>query len=153
MSDSPKSYESETSAASITSLAMVDNSAAQSLDEVIDEPSIAENTDTKPTLAGKATYVVNEGGSLWRTGKRFIDDEVVLDRLLDKLADKGMNVRTVSAGMAFIVEDLERAGLLVVFNDGNHKYTSHIFEGSVATLMQSQAEIDGGTASAVPTVE
>lgn len=107
----------------------------------------------EPALRKEATYVVNEGGSLWRTGKRFIDDEVVLDRLIDKLADKGMNVRSVSAGVAFVVEDLGNAGLLVVFNDDDKKYTSHIFEGSVATLAQPQAEFDGATATIASIVE
>lgn len=84
------------------------------------------------------TYVVNEGGSLWRTGRRFIDDEVLLDKLIDNLSESGMNVRSVSAGMEFIVNDLGSEGLLVVVEDGGDTYESRIVESNVTSSVRSQ---------------
>ncbi|MBX2886440.1 MAG: hypothetical protein KTR32_41180 [Granulosicoccus sp.] len=86
------------------------------------------------------TYVVNEGGSLWRTGRRFIDDAVVLDKLIDNLASNGMDVRKVRAGLEFIVNDLGSRGRIVIVNDGTDSYESHIHDGKVVTSRQRQAD-------------
>jgi hypothetical protein len=79
------------------------------------------------------TYVVNEGGSLWRTGKRFIDDDVLLDKLIDNLAESGMDVRSVRAGLEFIVKDFGTEGRIVIVDDDGDTYESHIIGDSVTT--------------------
>lgn len=85
------------------------------------------------------TYVVNEGGSLWRTGKRFIDDEVLLDKLIDNLSESGMNVRSVRPGVELVVNDLGSKGMLVVVEQGGDTYESHIVRDSVSSSLRRQA--------------
>ena len=77
--------------------------------------------------------MVNEGGSLWRTGKRFIDDDVLLDKLIDNLAENGMDVRNVRAGLEILVSDLGSEGLLVSIEAGGDTYESRILNEDVQT--------------------
>lgn len=105
------------------------------------EPLTSDAAATGRSFGRPTIYVVNEGGSLWRTGKRFIDDEVLLDKMIDILAESGMEVRSVSAGVEFIVNDLGSEGLLVVVYDGNDSFESQIFEDSVTASARRQAEI------------
>lgn len=88
------------------------------------------------------TYVVNEGGSLWRTGRRFINDDVLLDKLIDNLSDSGMNVRSVRPGVEFVVNDLGSNGLLVVVEQGGDTYETHIVRDGVSSSVRRQATED-----------
>ncbi len=99
----------------------------------------SDTAATGRSLRKTTIYVVNEGGSLWRTGKRFIDDVVLLDKLIDNLADSGMDVRSVRAGVEFVVNDLGSDGLRVVVDDGGDTYESHIVKDSVTTSVRRQA--------------
>ena len=78
-------------------------------------------------------YVVPEGSSLWRTGIRFIDDEELLDKLIDNLAERGMKVRNVNEGVHFTVNDLGSEGLLVIIEADGNTYESRVFEDDVVT--------------------
>ena len=79
------------------------------------------------------THVVPEGGSLWRTGKQFIDDEALLDTLIDNLAERGMDVSNVRAGTQFQVLDLGSKGLIVVIEADGNTYQSRVHEDEVVT--------------------
>ena len=103
------------------------------------EPMISDTATTGGSFRKTNAYVVNEGGSLWRTGKRFIDDEVLLDKLIDNLSESGMDVRSVSAGVEFIVNDLGSKGLLVVVEDDGDTYESRIVKDSVTSSVRPQA--------------
>lgn len=101
------------------------------------------------TLHNSTIYVVNEGGSLWRTGKRFIDDEIKLDRLIDDLAQSGMNVRNVKAGVQLIVEDLGSQGMRVAVNHEDGFYESHLIEDRVTTTMREQPPLETNSVHSV----
>lgn len=121
-----------------------DDLSVATLDEAPAVPANAELIASDTAANGSnfqktTTYVVNEGGSLWRTGKRFIDDEVLLDNLIDNLSESGMNVRSVSAGVEFIVNDLGSKGLLVVVEDGGDTYESRIVKDRVTSSVRRQA--------------
>ena len=87
----------------------------------------------KQIVGTQTIYVVPEGSSLWRTGIRFIDDEVLLDKLIDNLAEHGMKVRNVSAGAHFIVNDLGSEGLLVEIEANGNTYESRVYKDDVVT--------------------
>lgn len=94
------------------------------------------------------SYVVNEGGSLWRTGRRFIKDEALLDAFIDSLAANGMDVRNVPVGFTFIVDDLGADGLLVVSERSGDSFATHIFDDNVITAVRpSKREVRGDTPS------
>ena len=118
------------------------------VDRTTGEPRATGKTATGSDFKKTTTYAVNEGGSLWRTGKRFIDDEVLLDELIDNLADSGMDVRSVRPGVEFIVNDLGSEGLLVLIDESDYTYESHILGESVTTSVRRQAEIEGDSSSA-----
>ena len=91
----------------------------------------------KQVMNTQTIYVVPEGSSLWRTGILFIDDEVLLDKLIDNLAERGMKVRNVSAGVHFIVNDLGSEGVLVVTETDGNTYESRVYKDDVVTNLLS----------------
>jgi len=92
------------------------------------------------------SYVVNEGGSLWRTGRRFIKDEGLLDAFIDSLAANGMDVRHVPAGFTFVVDDLGADGMLVVSERSGETFATHIYDDNVITAVRpSKREVRGTT--------
>ena len=101
------------------------------------EGSSAQVPDAAKLTADTQTiYVVPEGSSLWRTGIQFIDDTLLLDNLIDNLAERGVKVRNVGAGTYFIVNKLGREGLLVVIEADGNTYESHVYEDHVVTSSQ-----------------
>ena len=104
-----------------------------------DKATTTTITTTAQSENKSNTYVVNEGGSLWRTGRRFIDDEVLLDKLIDNLSESGMNVRSVRPGVEFIVNDLGSKGMLVVVEQDGDTYESHIVRNNVTLSVRRQA--------------
>ena len=101
----------------------------------------ASNVNDPPELVDDelTTHVVPEGGSLWRTGKQFINDDSLLDTLIDNLAERGMDVSNVRAGTQFTVLDLGAEGLIVVIEAGGNTYQSRIYEDEVVTSRRSAA--------------
>ena len=87
----------------------------------------------KRILDTQTIYVVPEGSSLWRTGIRFINDEALLDKLIDNLAERGMKVRNVNEGVYFTVTDLGGEGLVVTIEADGNTYESRVFEDDVVT--------------------
>ena len=85
------------------------------------------------------THVVPEGGSLWRTGMQFIDDESLLDALIDNLAERGMDVGNVRAGTQFQVLNLGSEGLIVVIEADGNTYQSRVYEDEVVTSRRRAA--------------
>jgi len=104
-----------------------------------DEPFGLTVESAKKNVSQFTVYEVSQGGSLWRTGKRFIDDEALLDKLIDNLAAQGMDVGSVRAGDHFLVSDQGPKGLLVVIDSGDSVYESRVFDNDVITTIGRSA--------------
>lgn len=102
-------------------------------DQATEELNHSLNDGNSAALASSGTYAVNEGGSLWRTARRFIDDVALIDGLIDNLELNGMDVRSVRPGVAFVVEDLGNDGMLVTVDNRGTTYESRIVGGRVIT--------------------
>ena len=130
-------YERSGSVASVTSTTPAYSVEVSRFSE--DEPIDSTVQPAEEPVSRFTVYEVPEGGSLWRTGKRFITDEVLLDKLIDNLAAQGMDVGSVRAGDQFLVSDLGPEGLLVVIESGGRTYESRVFENDVITTMRRAA--------------
>ena len=131
MSPNPDSNSDPDSSTSIRSVTPTPTSALASIGSG-DSPE----QGSRPAIQMMDTqtiYVVPEGSSLWRTGIRFIDDEELLDKLIDNLAERGMKVRNVNEGVHFTVNDLGSEGLLVIIEADGNTYESRVFEDDVVT--------------------
>ena len=109
-----------------------------SSDVAMSDPKLAEGIAKEFT-----TYEVPEGGSLWRTGKQFIADEILLDQLIDNLEERGMEVSKVRAGEQFLVSDRGSEGLLVVIEVEGSTYESRVYESDVVTSLRRIAPSGG----------
>jgi len=106
------------------------------------EPKTIETNDSLSNVGQTSVYAINEGGSVWRTARRFIDDAVLLDKLIDSLEENGMDVRRIRPGVEFVVKDMGSEGLLVTVEDRGEVYQSRIFAGSVTTSVLSKSEVE-----------
>lgn len=103
-----------------------------------DEPTLFGSVVPAGQVGKSGVYAVNEGGSLWRTARRFIDDNVLLDKLIDSLEQSGMDMRRIRPGVEFVVNDLGNGRLLITVEDRGEVYESLIEAGNVTTSIQSQ---------------
>lgn len=84
-------------------------------------------------LSDPVVHEVEKGGSLWRTARKVVTDEVLLDKLVDNLAASGMAVGSVRAGETLAAEEIAPGIRRIRVGAGDTVYLSDVGGGHVVT--------------------